>query len=48
MPLEEIEHCDVFYPTMSQFSNFAGYLEKIAKISRSGIFKVIILRYNIF
>lgn len=40
MSFEEIPYCEVFHPTNQEFSDFAGYLEKITRISKSGIFKV--------
>jgi hypothetical protein len=40
--LEYIPHCEIFHPTLIEFQNFSEYLEKAAKIAKSGIFKVII------
>ncbi len=37
---EDIKFCDTFYPTSTEFSDFNGYMEKVSKISKSGIFKV--------
>lgn len=38
--LEEIPFCDSFNPTWTEFKDFSGYLEKVSKIAKSGIFKV--------
>ncbi len=38
--IDNIALCDVFYPSHQEFSNFARYMEKITKKSKSGIFKV--------
>ena len=39
--IEDIPYCDVFHPTMEEFENFSEYMEKITKLAKSGIFKVI-------
>ena len=38
--IDTIPHCDVFHPTNSEFNDFAEYVEKASKLSKSGIFKV--------
>jgi hypothetical protein len=40
MSLEDIPHCDIYYPTTQEFSNFEEYVSKIEKIAKSGIVKV--------
>ncbi len=40
MSLTDIPFCDVFYPTKDEFNNFENYIEKIAKLAKSGIVKV--------
>ena len=40
MSFEQIPHCDIFYPTWTEFMNFSEYIEKIQKEARSGIVKV--------
>jgi hypothetical protein len=39
---EDIPHCEIFHPSLSEFQNFSEYLEKSANLAKSGIFKVII------
>lgn len=41
MSYEDIPHCDVFYPTNDEFSDFQKYVTKIQKFAKSGIVKVI-------
>ena len=41
MSFEDIPECDIFYPTKHEFANFQGYVEKIQKVAKSGIVKVI-------
>jgi hypothetical protein len=43
--IEDIPYCDVFYPSQTEFKDFSGYLDKVTKIAKSGIFKVIYLIY---
>jgi hypothetical protein len=43
MSFEDIPHCDIFYPTKREFSNFQDYIAKIQKIAKSGIVKVSLL-----
>ncbi len=38
--LEKIPHCDIFRPSTKEFQDFSGYLEKVTKQAKSGIFKV--------
>jgi hypothetical protein len=38
--IEEIPFCETFNPTWTEFKDFSGYLEKVSKIAKSGIFKV--------
>lgn len=38
--IEDIPHCEIFYPTWKEFQNFSQYVEKVSKTAKSGIFKV--------
>jgi len=39
--MSDIKECPVFYPTMEEFQDFSGYLERVeATIGYAGIFKV--------
>ena len=40
MSLKEIPFCDVYHPTIEEFSNFEKYIEVISKSTNSGIVKV--------
>ncbi len=40
MSLDNIPHCDVFYPNEEEFKNFVRYVTKCQKITKCGIFKV--------
>ena len=42
MPLEDIPFCEVFQPTAIEFENFYGYVEKLSKINKTGIVKVLL------
>ena len=44
MPLEDIEFCEVYYPTMAEFQDFYSYVEKLSETNKTGIVKVKILR----
>lgn len=48
MSLEDIPHCDVFYPTEEEFKNFEKYVSKCEKQARSGIIKVVLIRFLMF
>lgn len=41
MSLENIPHCDTFYPTTEEFKNFEKYVERCEKSAKSGVIKVI-------
>lgn len=43
MPLEDIPFCEVYHPTMEEFQDFYNYVEKLSKINKTGIVKVILL-----
>ena len=43
MSLENIPHCEIFYPTLSEFQNFEDYILKCESLSNSGIIKVYLL-----
>jgi hypothetical protein len=40
MSLDDIPHCDVFFPNEEEFKNFEKYITKCEKQSKSGIIKV--------
>lgn len=40
MPLEDIEFCEVYYPTIAEFQDFYSYVEKLSKSNKTGIVKV--------
>ena len=46
MSYEQIDYCDVFYPSTKEFHDFAKYIEKCSKLTKSGIFKVLIKYLN--
>jgi|LauGreDrversion4_2_1035121.scaffolds.fasta_scaffold1423067_1 hypothetical protein len=43
MSLESIPYCDVFYPSEEEFRNFEKFMSKCEKMTKSGIFKVLLL-----
>jgi hypothetical protein len=37
---KDIPYCEVFYPSALEFKDFSGYIGKVTKIAKSGVFKV--------
>lgn len=41
MPLEDIPFCEIYKPSEEEFNNFQAYVEKLSKINKTGIVKVL-------
>lgn len=48
MSLDDIPHCDVFFPNEEEFKNFEKYVSKCEKQAKSGIIKVYFKKFIIF
>jgi len=46
MPLEDIPFCEVYQPSLAEFKDFYGYVEKLSKINKTGIVKVLLFLLN--